>query len=189
MKEALDTVTKVRLAHQAMEAACERIDQLKAENKALKEDLAKAEQEPLPNLYVKDINGNFYPYKEKGHTENCAAFGDDCSDNHLPTSRVGVGENDYTALAEQPAPVQQEPVAWLDEYGNTFPLAAKQYSVVGKHWKPLYTTPPQRKPLTDEQILHFVDTHVGAPSMAYPLDNSDWMNFARAIEAAHGIKE
>ena len=53
----------------------------------------------------------------------------------------------------------------------------------------LYTTPPQRKPLTDEQILHFVDTHVGAPSMAYPLDNSDWMNFARAIEAAHGIKD
>ena len=48
---------------------------------------------------------------------------------------------------------------------------------------------PQRKPLTDEQILHFVDTHVGAPSMAYPLDNSDWINFARAIEAAHGIKE
>ena len=55
--------------------------------------------------------------------------------------------------------------------------------------EPVYTTPPQRKPLTDEQILHFVDTHVGAPSMAYPLDNSDWMNFARAIEAAHNIKE
>ena len=43
--------------------------------------------------------------------------------------------------------------------------------------------------LTDEQILHLVDTHVGAPSMDYPLDNSDWINFARAIEAAHGIKE
>ena len=43
--------------------------------------------------------------------------------------------------------------------------------------------------LTDEQILHFVDIHVGAPSMAYPLDNSDWITFARAIEAAHGIKE
>ena len=40
---------------------------------------------------------------------------------------------------------EQEPVAWLDEYGNAFPLAAKQYSVVGKHWKPLYTIPPQRK--------------------------------------------
>jgi hypothetical protein len=39
---------------------------------------------------------------------------------------------------------EQEPVAWLDEYGNAFPLAAKQYSVVGKHWKPLYATPQQR---------------------------------------------
>ena len=50
---------------------------------------------------------------------------------------------------------EQEPVAWLDEYGNTFPLAAKQYSVVGKHWKPLYTSPPQRTwvGLTDVEIL------------------------------------
>jgi hypothetical protein len=45
---------------------------------------------------------------------------------------------------------KQEHVAWLDEYGNAFPLAAKQYSVVGKHWMPLYTSPPQRQPLTDE---------------------------------------
>ena len=48
---------------------------------------------------------------------------------------------------------------------------------------PLYTTPPQRKPLTDDVILHLVETHVGAPSMAYPLDNNDWLQFARAIEA------
>ena len=47
----------------------------------------------------------------------------------------------------------------------------------------------QRQPLTDERILHFVNTHVGGPSPSYPLDNSDWINFARAIEAAHGIKE
>ena len=33
---------------------------------------------------------------------------------------------------------KQVPVAWLDEYGNVFPLAAKQF--VGKHWEPLYTT-------------------------------------------------
>ena len=43
--------------------------------------------------------------------------------------------------------------------------------------------------LTVEKILHLVDTYVGAPSMSYPLDSSDWINFARAIEAAHGIKE
>ena len=50
-------------------------------------------------------------------------------------------------------PKEQEPVAWLDEYGNAFPLAAKQYSIVGKHWKPLYITPPQRKPLTEWQPI------------------------------------
>ena len=34
-----------------------------------------------------------------------------------------------------------EPVAWIDEYGNAFPLAARQYSIVGKGWKPLFTHP------------------------------------------------
>ena len=48
---------------------------------------------------------------------------------------------------------------------------------------------PKRKPLSVEKILHLVETHVGAPSMSYPLDNSDWINFARAIETAHNIKE
>ena len=45
---------------------------------------------------------------------------------------------------------------------------------------PLYTTPPQRKPLTEEEILTY--RHV--------LDwTAEWsyINFARAIEAAHGI--
>jgi hypothetical protein len=42
-------------------------------------------------------------------------------------------------------------------------------------------TPPQRKPLTDEEILtyrHMIDW------------TAEWsyINFARAIEAAHGIK-
>jgi len=45
------------------------------------------------------------------------------------------------------------------------------------------------KPLTDEQIQHLVNTYVGEPNARYPLDNSDWMNFARAVEAAHGIEE
>ena len=79
------------------------------------------------------------------------------TEHHTLTSRV----NDVRLHKERDeqraeamkmlAQPEQEPVAWLDEYGNAFPLAAKQYSVVGKHWKPLYTTPPQRKPLTDEQ--------------------------------------
>ena len=46
----------------------------------------------------------------------------------------------------------------------------------------LYTTPPQRKPLTDEEIETY----------RYMIDwTASWsyINFARAIEAAHGIKE
>ena len=46
--EALDMITKIQLAHQAMESACKRIDELKEENKNLKEALAKQEQgEPV----------------------------------------------------------------------------------------------------------------------------------------------
>ena len=44
---------------------------------------------------------------------------------------------------------------------------------------PLYTTPPQRKPLTDEEIKA-----VCAETWSY-----DPYVIARAIEAAHGIKE
>jgi len=61
--EALDMITKLQLAHQAMEAACERIDQLKAENKALKEALAHPEliQQPASIDEMHDIgNGIMY---------------------------------------------------------------------------------------------------------------------------------
>ena len=47
---------------------------------------------------------------------------------------------------------------------------------------PVATLPPQRKPLTDEQI--------GDISKNYALSNPTTpLHFARAIEAAHGIKE
>jgi hypothetical protein len=47
----------------------------------------------------------------------------------------------------------------------------------------LYTTPPQRKPLTDEQIKQVMDDcDEGQEDAEYILA------FARAIEAAHGIK-
>jgi len=42
--EALDTITKIRLAHQAMESACKRLDELKAEKKELKEILILARE-------------------------------------------------------------------------------------------------------------------------------------------------
>ena len=41
-----------------------------------------------------------------------------------------------------------------------------------------YLTPPQSKPLTDDEL-----------SDIWYKQSTDWMEFARAIEAAHGIKE
>ena len=52
--EALDMITKIQLAHQAMESACKRIDELKEENKNLKEALAKQEQHTLSSR-VNDV--------------------------------------------------------------------------------------------------------------------------------------
>jgi len=96
------------------------------------------------------------------------------------------------ALAEQPA--QQEPVAWpcliaeADFSKDTVILAMQctDYKVsAGKHW--LSNTPPAQRTwvgLTDEQI-----EDIWADC---PIDWDDQINiltFARAIEAAHGIKE
>ena len=51
----------------------------------------------------------------------------------------------------------------------------------------LYTTPPQRKPLTDEEIGSCID-EVNLTSQ-YGHHHFGWhKQFARAIEAAHGIK-
>lgn len=47
----------------------------------------------------------------------------------------------------------------------------------------LYTAPPKAAPMSEEEILRLVDKHIGGPTPDYPLDSSDWINFARAIEA------
>ena len=72
---------------------------------------------------------------------------------------------------------EQEPVAWTEKVGG---LGFKE-PMPNANYKVIATIAPQRKPLTDEQID-------GIASKFYPrsygLDE-----FARAIEAAHGIKE
>ena len=112
------------------------------------------------------------------------------------------------ALAEQPAQ-QQEPVAWKDEQGNVrMALDAGEiqssvgyvYSVHGERIKnacirsdipngtPLYTSPPaQRKPLTDEQLWENDQIMSLNADLGWHMDTIRM--FARAIEAAHGIKE
>ena len=75
---------------------------------------------------------------------------------------------------------QQEPVAWITKTGNVWKTKADETDT------PLYTTPPQHKPLTDDEIIGWVE------SGEYNVITNDWashIEFARAIEAAHGIKE
>ena len=85
---------------------------------------------------------------------------------------------------------QQEPVAWGVFEGNLHDMffspseAQEMADLKGTHAevRPLYTSPPQRKPLTDEDVERIVrEARVGEHGIGYTI--------ARAIEAAHGIKE
>ena len=98
---------------------------------------------------------------------------------------------------EQPAQ-QQEPVAWLfqhEETGLTECVDNQQvewgFEKNNPLWQkiaPLYTSPPaQRKPLTDEQIMA-IGKELGLKCRLGGNPNIDF-DYARAIEAAHGIKE
>jgi hypothetical protein len=87
---------------------------------------------------------------------------------------------------------KDEPVAWMREDG-TLHFADKNIFYVGQ---PFYTTPPQRKPLTDEEakdLLKHSDLldmfeHIGWYSAPKNGFNKHGISLIRAIEAAHGIK-
>jgi hypothetical protein len=92
---------------------------------------------------------------------------------------------------------QDEPVAWeYEEYHHAitgqmqwFPEVAfvqpPDEPILFRKIKPLYTKPQQRKPLTSEQIdeIYFDST------LDIDRQYNQLYAFARAIEAAHGIKE
>ena len=80
---------------------------------------------------------------------------------------------DALEVVELELPDEDEAVGWADG-GVINWIAGKQF----KHASYLYATPPQRKPLTDEEIKA-----VCAETWSY-----DPYVIARAIEAAHGIK-
>jgi hypothetical protein len=85
-----------------------------------------------------------------------------------------------TAIAEAES---VKPIAWanINKHGDITHTNNKRMP-----WSktPLYTTPPaaQRQPLTEEQLKPIADE--------YRILFGGWVvDFARAIEAAHGIKE
>jgi hypothetical protein len=89
------------------------------------------------------------------------------------------GEKVVTQEIHESEVYKQEPVAWQGVHDQTDLYYRKppQADV-----RPLYTTPPQRKPLTDEEIMQ---TWEGV--IKYAPGEVRLKDFARAIEAAHGI--
>ena len=106
------------------------------------------------------------------------------------------------ALAEQPAQ-QQEPVAWVNQANLNSAAIQRNRGGQGDthtwsetptwdHSVPLYTSPPQRKPLTDEEIWDEVKAADLDWQTGWSLDedaSNRYITFARAIEASHGIEE
>jgi len=96
-------------------------------------------------------------------------------------------------LAQPSVSVEQEPVAWMYEVNNAhtcldlFEPPDDAYDEGTLH--PLYTTPPQRNPLTRKEVLAIIDKHPAEKKTGLPMFYRDQvLDIARAIEAAHGIK-
>ena len=94
------------------------------------------------------------------------------------------------AIKEALAQPEQEPVAWMND--------STPSGIFARHMEgarnfgctiPLYTTPPQRKPLSDEEIDKAMaenkQTLIDAADNYWKMRRA----YARIIEAAHGIKE
>lgn len=85
-----------------------------------------------------------------------------------------------TALRSMPA----EPVRcpYCDDTGDV-------HSIDGE-WRGTCKCPAGATPhteavrMSEAEINHLVDTHVGGPTPSYPLGPEDWINFARAVEQA-----
>jgi hypothetical protein len=77
---------------------------------------------------------------------------------------------------------KQEPHGYLYKTGKFYHEVEGCNPMTDKRYLPLYTSPPQHQPLTDEQIereWQFLHDEEGNPP--------DHHDFARAIEAAHKI--
>ena len=94
------------------------------------------------------------------------------------------------AIREALAKPEQEPHSWYSKQEDEWMTHKTRMEheqlnsythKVGKFDLALYTAPPQRKPLTDEEIILIV------ADCASSHQHTD-IHFARAIEAAHGIK-
>jgi len=108
------------------------------------------------------------------------------------------------AVLTQPEQSRCEPVAWMydwnikgeDEYGETrYDCLTRAESITSNraitNIIPLYTSPPKREPLSDEDVLK-IATKVCLEDMGLEMNPKDFkgtgvFELSRAIEKAHGI--
>jgi len=91
---------------------------------------------------------------------------------------------------------EQEPMAWIerdmqcDDFDPDSVTCEKPtIAADGWEWVALYTTPPQRKPLTDEEKLMCWARATCDADVEHKTEHQCLMDYADEIEAAHGIKE
>ena len=107
---------------------------------------------------------------------------------HDENERLGLYKDAYA---------EQEPVAWGVFEGNLHDMffspseAQEMADLKGTHAevRPLYTTPPQRKPLTDEEIWKFWWARPEVQDGENDSMEAEFVAAVRAVLAAHGIKE
>ena len=115
----------------------------------------------------------FYPDIGKPQIAEALAKEKALQDLHDENERLGLYKDAYA---------EQEPMAWISTGPARMIHWTSDKPAYGDDWVPLYTTSPQRKPLTDEDVERIVrEATVGEHGIGYTI--------ARAIEAAHGIKE
>jgi len=196
--------------HPATEA--ERINIL-ADIETVKEALAKQEQS-LELVEWRDVDGTGIPepvYRLEAKQEQCepvanvstwfalvmnaaaelenaSIFLRDEDAKRVAISGAKYYRDQANTLYTTPQPKQEhgEPVAWCRyEEGMLVYYETKAWDDL----QPLYTTPQQRKPLTDEQIDKAMaenkQTLIDAADNYWKMRRA----YARIIEAAHGIKE
>ena len=198
MKQALEALEKLWLlgdqagtiANPAITALKERL--LEASMREVQRLGQEIEQEPVAWISVKDelpksVRGVSY---KSSLTDTVLVLHSDRPDYPI-TAHAVVGEGLGAGVAIPTDGASEHPeIAWYSascNLNNPFNLKNDDYErflpkIFGSkitHWMPIPATPPQRKPLTDEQIEDLCWTEV----------DQRLRSFARAIEAAHGIKE
>lgn len=77
-----------------------------------------------------------------------------------------------------------EPLIWWHQKSDTF-TSGNLISNFDE-WTPLYTAPPQRKPLTDDEI--WKNDAIMSANSGYGATFETLREVIRAIQAAHGIE-